>query len=202
MKSIGALPTTVNPADGSPRYTIPAIFDDSTGVAIADSALIAEYLDKTYPDTPALIPKGTCAFQSAFQELFYSKVLPIWILTVPDVPESLNPRSAEYFRKHRAIDFGVPSLDVMRVSGQAKEEQLKKAKGVLGDFDKVMKDGDTWVMGDKPTFVDFVIASVILSVKIVCGKKSEEYREFMSWHGGRWSRMMTILEEKYSTVEL
>ncbi|KAG2012919.1 hypothetical protein CC2G_009870 [Coprinopsis cinerea AmutBmut pab1-1] len=40
-----------------PYYTIPVIFDDSTGRAIADSLEIAKYLDETYPDTPKVVPE-------------------------------------------------------------------------------------------------------------------------------------------------
>ncbi|KIK62816.1 hypothetical protein GYMLUDRAFT_223387 [Collybiopsis luxurians FD-317 M1] len=202
MKKIGALPTTVK-HDGSPMYTVPAIYDDSTEVAIADSVLIAEYLDKTYPDTPVLIPRGTYALQNAFQEFLFSKLMPLWILTIPDVPSKcLNPRSAEYFEKHRSLDFGVPSLEVMRVTGEAREAQWLKVQEIFGSFHKMMKDSDTWIMGDKPSFVDFVLASMILSIKTLYGKESKEYQNVMSWHGGRWGRIMTIFDEKYSTVPM
>ncbi|KAE9393742.1 hypothetical protein BT96DRAFT_999183 [Gymnopus androsaceus JB14] len=45
MKEIGAKPTGLQPL-----YTLLAIIDDSTGVVLAESTDIVEYLDKTYPD--------------------------------------------------------------------------------------------------------------------------------------------------------
>ncbi|KIK62806.1 hypothetical protein GYMLUDRAFT_260044 [Collybiopsis luxurians FD-317 M1] len=200
MKKIGAPPTTVKP-DGSPRYTIPAIYDDSTGIAITDSALVAEYLDKIYPDTPVLIPRGTNALQSAFQELLYLKMTPLFSLCVPDISSRLvNSGNAEYFEKQVALDLGVPSLEVMRVSGQARKDRWMKVQEAFGGFHNMLKDGDTWIMGDKPSFVDFVLASIILSVRNLYGKESREYQDMMNWHGGRWNRMMKILDEKYSAV--
>jgi glutathione S-transferase len=50
-KKLGIEPTNHNP-DGSALYTLPAIHDSSTGVYIADSTAIAEYLEKTYPSFP------------------------------------------------------------------------------------------------------------------------------------------------------
>lgn len=40
-------------------YTLPAIYDPSTGTGVADSFEIARYLDKQYPTTPTVIPAGT-----------------------------------------------------------------------------------------------------------------------------------------------
>ena len=61
-QEIGAKPTGTWP-DGSPKYTVPAIYDPSTKTAVSDSVAIAQYLDATYPDTPRVIPEGTEAFQ-------------------------------------------------------------------------------------------------------------------------------------------
>src|SRR6266446_9283461 len=65
FKKMG-IPPTSKEEDGSDRYTVPAIHDPSTGASIADSVLIAEYLEKTYPDTPKVFPNNTPALQVAF----------------------------------------------------------------------------------------------------------------------------------------
>ncbi|KAF8994799.1 hypothetical protein BDQ17DRAFT_1524749 [Cyathus striatus] len=57
-KNLG-IPPTATKVDGSPYYTLPAIHDSSTNKALADSLRIAQYLDATYPDTPAVVMKGT-----------------------------------------------------------------------------------------------------------------------------------------------
>ncbi|KAE9390304.1 hypothetical protein BT96DRAFT_865645 [Gymnopus androsaceus JB14] len=200
MKKIGAPPTSKK-ADGSPSYTIPAIYDDSTGTAIADSALIAEYLDETYPSTPRLIPPGTHALQGAFRELFYSKLMPLVArLVVVNVPSMLpTPRSIEYFNKRRSEDLGVSTLEALRVPPEEKDGEWDKVKDVFGIVNALMKDGDTWVMGDTPSFADFVLASWGATVRSMYGKESAEWKRIMSWDEGRWERLMMAVE-KYSAV--
>ncbi|KAK0452716.1 uncharacterized protein EV420DRAFT_1630370 [Desarmillaria tabescens] len=53
---------TSKPSDGvAPHYTLPLLHDHSTGASVSESAAIARYLDKTYPETPVVIPAGTNA---------------------------------------------------------------------------------------------------------------------------------------------
>lgn len=200
MKKIGAPPTNKWP-DGSPMYTLPAIYDDSTGTAIADSVLIAEYLDKTYPSTPRLIPEGTHALQAAFRDLFYTKIIiPLYCISIADVPLILlNPASAGYFEKHRSLDFGVPALEALRGPKETRDVEWDKVKDSIGALDTLMKEGGIWVMGDTPSFADFVIASSLRTIKGLYGKESSEWKKIMSWHGGRWERLMVGVE-KYSAV--
>ena len=63
-KEVGFKPSGTWP-DGSPMYTLLAIFDPNTSTALADSDAITRYLDATYPDTPRVIPEGTEAFHAA-----------------------------------------------------------------------------------------------------------------------------------------
>ncbi|KAF8979309.1 hypothetical protein BDQ17DRAFT_1215757, partial [Cyathus striatus] len=53
------IPPTATKLDGTGYYTLPAIHDEKTGIYKADTIPIAQYLDMTYPDTPAVIPSGT-----------------------------------------------------------------------------------------------------------------------------------------------
>lgn len=57
IKKIGADPTCLQPTR-EPWYTISAIVDDAVGVALPESAEIAEYLD-----TSRIIPEGTHTLQ-------------------------------------------------------------------------------------------------------------------------------------------
>jgi hypothetical protein len=63
-KKIGSTPTTTY-ADGTPRYTLPTIYDPNTDRVVTDSVAIAQYLDKQYPEHP-LFPNGTADVQVAF----------------------------------------------------------------------------------------------------------------------------------------
>ncbi|KAG5633812.1 hypothetical protein H0H81_005112 [Sphagnurus paluster] len=60
------------------RRPIPAIHDPNTNTTLAKSALIAEYLDSAYPDTPKLFPPGTRPLQYAFIDVFMSHLDALW----------------------------------------------------------------------------------------------------------------------------
>ncbi|KAJ7067615.1 hypothetical protein C8F01DRAFT_980401 [Mycena amicta] len=67
VKDLGGRPTRAK-ADGRPHDTLPMIHDPSTGETVTDSFKIAVYLDKTYPDTPLLMPSGAFPLLRAFEE--------------------------------------------------------------------------------------------------------------------------------------
>lgn len=195
LKKIGA-PPTGRKLDGSPLYTIPTIYDDSTGTAITDSALIAEYLDETYPSTPRVIPPGTHALQGAFRALFSSKAEPLVRLLMPDIPLTLlNPRSIEHFEKYRSEEYGIPTLEALRIPSGDIDAQWEKVKVAFGSLDELLKKDDVYVMGNTPSLADFAIGGWLNTAKASYGKESEEWKKIMSWHGGRWERLMTGLDQ-------
>lgn len=63
-KRIGATPSTTYP-DGTPRYTLPTIYDPNTGRTVSDSVAIAKYLDEQYSEH-RLFPDGTVDAQVEF----------------------------------------------------------------------------------------------------------------------------------------
>ena len=110
-KKLGISPT-YKKADGSDHYTLPAIYDPSTGTYIADSIRIAEYLEKTYPDTPQVFPHNTIALQAHFTLAFGSNLSTLWNFIIPATYTKLNPRSQEYFRRTREKSFGKAMEDI------------------------------------------------------------------------------------------
>lgn len=194
-KKIGALPTEKR-ADGSPLYTLPVIHDLSTGAVIADSALIAEYLDTTYPDTPQLFPKGTKALQYGFIAAFRSKLDALWTLIMPATELILNPRSRAYFERTK---FG-PDLKDEILSGKEREEQfvkLREAFDVIDGF--LQKEDGPFVMGQDIVFVDLAIAGYVIWIRKIWGEDSVEWAEVKGWHSGRWAALLKNLE-KYETI--
>jgi hypothetical protein len=61
---IGASPTS-HTADGTPFYTLPAIYDPNTDKVVSESFEIAQYLDATYTERPVL-PRGSEGLQHMF----------------------------------------------------------------------------------------------------------------------------------------
>ncbi|KAF9464054.1 hypothetical protein BDZ94DRAFT_1257437 [Collybia nuda] len=194
--------TAYKKEDGTPLYTLPAIYDPSTGTALADSILIAEYLDEKYPETPKLFPPGTRSLQQAALQAFASTLDPLWQFVLPATNGILNPRSEEYFRRTRESQYGKKLEDIPPV-GKKKDEECAKVKAAFETVDgwlqKGKGPGESYFMGSTVCFTDLVIASYILWVRKIFGEASPEWQEVTAWSDGRWAKFMKGLE-KYEKV--
>lgn len=194
-KKLGTIPTEKR-ADGSPLHTFPVIHDPSTGAIVADSALIAEYLDTTYPDTPQLFPKGTKSLQYGFLDA-HPKLDALWQLAMPATKVILNPPSQIYFERTK---FGDSGLKDVILKGQEREEQFAKLKAEFEVIDGIYKrEEGPFVAGQNVLYVDLVLAGYIIWIKRIWGEDSAEWAEIKGWHLGRWAALLKSLE-KYETV--
>ena len=108
-KQVGAPPTRNKP-DGRPLYTIPFITVksevDGSVLAISDSAKIAAYIERTFPDPErTLIPNGTEAFHAMFEQYCLEKLL------YPLIPVLVKPfidtlESPEWYAQTREEVLG------------------------------------------------------------------------------------------------
>ncbi|ESK98219.1 hypothetical protein Moror_266 [Moniliophthora roreri MCA 2997] len=196
-KEIGATPVDKK-ADGSPYYTVPILRDHSTGAVVSGSLQIVEYLDKQYPDTPALIPAGTLALQTAFNDAYMSKLGGLFPFLLPKVTWIMNPRTEEFFRSTRLATYGV-TMEEMYPKPESQKEQWEKLEKDLASVAGWFKEGDEFVMGDKPSYADMIIAGWLVPVRLLWGENSEEWKNIASWHGERWGRLVKSLQ-KHETV--
>ena len=121
-KSLGVRPT-IDPADGTPRYTVPFIrdVDPTTGteVVISDSFKVAQYLDKAYPGTPRIIPLGTDMLQSTFCQAVFSAVTPLLAIIRPITAQRyLTPEFREGVKKR----FGEEGVSKRGLSAEQEQE--------------------------------------------------------------------------------
>jgi len=185
--------------DGSPMYTVPAIYDPKTKTSVVDSIDIAEYLDKTYPDNGRiLVPPGTRALISSFTDFINSKFPPMFPFLIPKTAWMLNPKSEEYFRRTREeFIFGGRKLEeVFPTEPGAKEEQLKKVKESIEAIGEVLRkeqEQGGYVMGSTISFADFSLAGLVSWTRVVLGEESEEWRDISRWgegvFGNVWERL-------------
>ncbi|KAF8997165.1 hypothetical protein BDQ17DRAFT_1411488 [Cyathus striatus] len=182
-KKLGIPPTSTK-KDGSPYYTLPTIYDSSTNKALADSLRIAQYLDATYPDTPAVVMKGTEVLSLAYVDMFYGKFAPLYMCLLKPVEKTVTPRSAEYLS--RRSFFGKTWAELMMLTKEDEEEGLKKVKEALTSIDGWFKSAGqegNFIMGEKPMFVDFAVAT---------GVESDVWKEIITWQGKRWGGFLRI----------
>ncbi|KAF9441756.1 hypothetical protein P691DRAFT_812082 [Macrolepiota fuliginosa MF-IS2] len=185
----GIVPTRFK-ADGSLHYTCPAIVDRSTGAALAESALIADYLDETYPNTPKAFPAASTGLQFAFAEVHDFKFGPGWPLIAPAVAKILNPHSAEYFIRTRSERFGKPLDELITTE----EERLRTLAKFQTEFWAIIegwysKTQGPFLMGGIVSYADFIIASDVRFLAAVWGEESKNWEEFRSWHDGKWVKL-------------
>jgi glutathione S-transferase len=182
--------------DGAPYYTLPAIHDPSTGTYLADSFLIAEYLEETYPDTPSIFPHGTRSLQHAFQSSFEQSLALTLPFTLPSIyPKIGTQRSEEYFRRTKKLVFGL-TLEEMVPVGAERAVQWAKFRDGMSKVDECLAKTDSkgpFVMGNTISWADFVISSFLLFFKNVWGEDSEEWKDIASWNGGRWKILLPTL---------
>lgn len=186
-KKIGAAPTS----NEAPYYTLPVIQDKSTGAVISDGPLIVEYLDKQYPDTPALFPPGTMALQAGFIAAHANAISPVRQFVIPRVNSRLNPRSKEYFRRTREQRFGKDMEDITPV-GEARVVEWGKYRDGLGKVDSwFKKSAGPFLTGESITFADVSVVSCLIWLKVIFGEDSPEWKDIASWHNGRWDSLVT-----------
>ncbi|THH14845.1 hypothetical protein EW146_g5531 [Bondarzewia mesenterica] len=171
-KKLGAHHTSIR--DEKPHYTLPMIYDPSTGRAISDSYKIALYLDATYPSPHVLFPAGTESFQAIFTDIFEERV-GIWIYRILalDSMRQLPPRSQAYFRQTREVLLGGRLEDI-----------APEGEGVR----------DLYMTGDMPLFSDAVIASYANWIKRVLGTDSKEWNDLMVAEEGWWAKLIQAFD--------
>lgn len=184
-KRLGVEPTAKRP-DGSLYCSLPLIYDPSTKTHVSDSYQIALYLDKTYPDTPPLFPKGTLAFHQVFQATYYKILFATIPLLVSTFCSRFSPSTQTVFRPARERAFGGKLEDLCSETQWEKAEQAWKEYGTLLKANGEGKD--SLVMGDTVCFADFQLAAILVGARNALGVESEQWKRIAGWEEGKWGR--------------
>ena len=188
-------------ADGSPAWLLPVIHDTATGVSVADSFAIAEYLEKTYPSAPSLFPHGTAAFQALFLgALPPASQGPLARFVVPAVHRVANPASKAFIRRTREAWFGKPLEEIEPRGEEAVAEWAKVEKGWGTIAGWYAKSGGPFLLGETVSWADFVVACWLMTVRSLWGEDSQRWRDMASWNGGRFGKLLDDLKEYQAVV--
>ncbi|KAI5834263.1 hypothetical protein K523DRAFT_348223 [Schizophyllum commune Tattone D] len=182
-KDIGAEPTGTR--DDKPLYTFPVIQDPHTGKVVSDGPKIARYLDEAYPDTPKLFPPGTEDKQNAvFAELIQKGGPALRPLVIPPVVNILNDVSKPYFRTTREKMFG-GKLEDLVPQGDDRKATLEQLRQAFEAFAKRLDEGGPFILGDKPSFADFIVAGFLQWFRVTLGEDSDLWEAVSTWGDGR-----------------
>ena len=160
--------------------------------------VIAEYLEKTYPETPSVFPKDSAALQKAFEPTLVQNICAAWPFIIPAVALKLNPRSEEYLRL-REISYGervaVPTGDA-RIEEWGK---FKKGLEIIYSYLVTTDQKGPFMMGDTISWSDIVLFGFLSFFKIIWGEDSTEWKDIASWNNGRWEEHIDALKG-YNTL--
>lgn len=197
-KSLGAAPNRTF-ADGSPFYTLPVIKDLSTGEIVGDSFDIACYLEKTYPDGPALFPPScssrglNAAFNAQVDAIFTQHVM----LCVHGMP--FNPATAEISKATFLQRAGKTSWDEMAVRGEERTKILESFRSALDVLAKAYRHSEgPFLEGSTASYADLIVGSWLAFFKASVDAK--EWEEIQTWHDGLWGNLHQALG-KYAEVK-
>ncbi|KAJ2925916.1 hypothetical protein H1R20_g11183, partial [Candolleomyces eurysporus] len=193
FKELGLPPSGKKP-DGSPFYTVPAIYDDSTNTQISDSLKIIEYLDQTYPNTPRIISPGTNLLNTAFDWGLGQAFFKLWPLLAPNIVTNLKGASSDKYRQRLEAVTGM-SMEQLKENKELQEKLWAEAQEALKVPSSWFKtsngkvQGGPWIMGNEVTMSDLITSSNIGFAAINAGEDSEEWKRIDGWSEGLWSAL-------------
>ena len=195
------IPPTGTRADGSGYYSLPAIHDPKTGIYVADSIKIAEYLEETYPETPAVFPDNSLGLQRAFTgALGRGPLAALWQFIMPLTPAILNPPSAEYFRRTKKDSVGGKDWEVAIPQGEERVVEWNKLKEGLGLIANWYKVGQPFIMGETASWGDFAWGGYLWWVRELFGAESQDWKDLDASSEGRWSTLLDALSAYQQVV--
>ena len=181
-------------------YTLPAIHDPATGVYLADSPRIAEYLEAQYPGTPHIFPHGTIGLQIDFEDSTDAQLAALWSFVIPPVWNILNPASQGYFRETREKAWGVPFDDIVPV-GEIRAEKWAKVEAGFAAISVWYSKSDEgpFIMGKEVSWADFVMGAHLLWFNRAWGDDNPLWKAVIEGNGGVWKKLFNALKE-YETI--
>lgn len=160
---------------------MPAIYDPNTQQRVTDSKSIAKYLDKTYPASHQLFPRGTDALQGAFLDAIAETSTALFATICRTNARIFNPPSYEYWLKTRGAMLGRPYEELgTEEDWKALEAGLEKVKSWL----ESNEDGKGQLfMEDHIVYADVLLASML---KWTRTSDPQTWARITALHDGKW----------------
>ena len=198
LEKIGAPPAGKAP-DGSPKYTLPAIYDPNTKLLCLNPLPSCDTQRRLYPDfKPVLVPGETDALHAAFNVVFVTTLIPdLAQILLSATNAQLNPKSEEYFRRTREAAYGAKLEDWTPAGSEIRENRWKGVEEALDTLARWLSaDGKEklFFMSDI-SYADITVAGCLLGANMLLGKDSKEWQDILRWNDGRWARFMDAFEE-------
>jgi glutathione S-transferase len=166
---------------------------------MSDSSDIVQYLDKQYPSSPRVITPGTLAFETAYYRYFHTGVRTKWPKPIHlYLYQTVSPKSAAFMKELREAAFG-DTLENIAKNPQSHWDAYKDAFSAVA-LPIYEKAEGVFLKGNEPGWADFVTASALLSIKLIYGAESKEWKYIETWDSGRWTKLIKDLEP-YASID-
>lgn len=154
--------TSVPAVEGGVSKTVPVIRDGDE--VVADSFIIALYLDDAYPDRPSLFGgdggRAMARFIERWSQLTLHPYLGASVLT--DIHERLAPPDQAYFRENREKRYGKTLEEV----AAPREAQLAAFRASLEPL-RNMIGYQPFIGGETPLYPDYVVFGAFQWVRVM-----------------------------------
>ncbi len=137
-------------------------------IVVHDSWAIGEYLDKSYPDRPALMDGEQGRALANFARHYAQNVLGsvLFKAIVADIFKALDPRDQPYFRESREKRIGM-TLEKFQIAPDAALAQMTLA---LSPLRAVLKE-QPYINGRHPAFADYCVFGGLMWARNVSSTK-------------------------------
>lgn len=164
MKNHRGLPPHDPGTGNTKNYTVPAIYHVPTNKYVMDSPAVAKFIESTYPDPPVQLDSelGTQIMRklrSGVGPTFQKSLMPREALI-------FSPRAEEYFRSAREARDGRPLEELLEDEDEA-WEALESDKPAIDALIHTNKADGPFILGARPSLVDFFIAGAIQTAKVI-----------------------------------
>lgn len=141
--------------------TVPIIRDGTK--VVADSFLIADYLDETYPDRPSLFGGEGGQALARFVESWSQSTLHVALapILLQEVLDFLVPEDKTYFRESREVKLGERFTDVTA----RRDDEIASFAAKLLPLRVTLKK-QPWIGGSSPLFADYIVFGALQWARI------------------------------------
>lgn len=160
---------------------------------MAESSDIVRYLDTQYPSSPRVISLETHAFEVAYYRYFQTAVWSKWPKPIHQyLYETVSHDAGAFIKELREEAFGDTLVNLAK-NPQSHWDAYRDAFSSV--VLPIYKEAEgIFLKGSEPGWADFVTASALLSIKLLYGSDSKEWKYIEEWDEGRWAKLIKDLE--------
>lgn len=158
--------TRVPEIEGGASKTVPVIRDGTQ--VVADSFMIAAYLEETYPDRPSLFGGEGGQAMARFIEAWSQSTLhaALNIIALKEIHDILAPEDQAYFKPSREARLG----NTFEQVAERREAEIAGFSARLTPL-RVMLKSQPWIGGFAPLFADYIVFGALQWARVTSSAK-------------------------------